>query len=263
MATNVRNATHAMAGYHPIAPMTLTTLDEDVSITDNLNDQQQLFVDWYLVTLNQTEAYRQAGYKGNEAALAVGGSQLIRVPKVARAVEKGLRSYSMSAAEALARLTDIARGDISLAIDENGDIDPRRLKQAGKGHLIKKFRRKTYTTMDTDGNERVVHETEIELHDPLDALRVIAKAHGLLVQKISIEHDEWKLSAIEGIRKGEVVYPALAAAFSTEIAAELFLAAGIAVPATATATADIVEGEYTEQDTDATTTPAQPDGEAS
>ena len=49
-----------------------------------LNDRQQKFVDAY--TGNATEAARIAGYTGSEPTLAVTGHELLRNPKVSKAI---------------------------------------------------------------------------------------------------------------------------------------------------------------------------------
>lgn len=237
----------------------LKAIDLDTDDDEPLTHQQMLFVDNYCITMNQTRAMKLAGYEGDETTLAVSGSHLIRVRKVAREVAKRLNTYTMSAAEVLVRLTDVARGDMGDALTETGDISPLQLKARGKSHLIKKYRRKTYTTMDTDGNERLVTETEIELHDPLEALRILAKAQGILVNRMSIETDQWKVDAIDGIRKGELTFDSLAELFNRSVATELFISANVPIrpPGSPTTPADVEDGIYTEETT-SPTTPAQP-----
>lgn len=229
--------------------MTLTA--DEIAEDRPLTDQQMLFVDHYMSTMNQMLAYKMAGYTGEEHSLAVNASKLMRIHKIAREVDRRLKNFTMSSNEVLVRLTDIARADIGNAIDENGNIDPQRMKRAGQSHLIKKIKRRSYTTMDIDGNERVVHETEIELHDSLEALTRLAKFHGLLVTRIQV--DDWQSQAIEDIRQGRIAYKALAQTFDVETAKQLFLRAGVAI----SKDSDTVEGEYSEttSDEDSTTVP--------
>jgi phage terminase small subunit len=48
-----------------------------------LNPRQRRFADFYLISLNATDAYKKAGYAGNDAVAASEGSKLLRHPKVA------------------------------------------------------------------------------------------------------------------------------------------------------------------------------------
>lgn len=233
------------SNYHALAT------DNEIPADERLNDQQALFVDWYCATLNQTEAYRKAGYVGDEDSLAAHASRLVSTGKVARAIQEKLQNHGMSAAEVLARLTDLSRADMSLAITETGDIDVKLLRRQGKGHWIKKYKRRTYTTMDTDGNERLVTETELELHDSLEALKYMGKFHGLVQTRLKIEVDT-DAQAIAAIKAGHISYDALVQGFDEQYAKRLFLAAQVSVPSSTPA--DTVEGEYSELES-----PAQPD----
>ena len=226
-----------MAG---IANALALTADESTDESP-LNDQQMRFVDYYVTTMNQTQAYELAGYTGEEHTLAIGASRLMRNAKVTREINKRLQNFTMTSNEILVRLTDIARADIGDSVNDNGDIDIKQLKRAGKSHLIKKVKKRTYTTMDQDGNDKVVSEVEVELHDSLDALKVLAKFHGLVMERLKVE--DWRSQAIEEIRQGKLAYNAVAQAFDVQIAKELFLSAGVPI----VRDEDIVDGQYTEQ----------------
>jgi hypothetical protein len=72
----------------------------------------------------------------------------------------------MSAEEALRLQADIARGDLTEFLTPLGQIDIDKLRQAGKGRLIKKLKQKTITKIGkTDKDDDTeIHETEIELY---------------------------------------------------------------------------------------------------
>ncbi len=75
-----------------------------------LNPKQRIFVREYLKDKNATRSYIAAGY-GKKGA-AVGASKLLRNPKVAEAVEKGLArlevKLELSAEKVLTRLSEFA-----------------------------------------------------------------------------------------------------------------------------------------------------------
>lgn len=133
-----------------------------------LTYKQRLFVAAYLggAKGNATEAARMAGY----AVPHPNGFKVLRLPAVRAAVEAQLKSAAMPAAEVLARLSEIASADIYdfITVDRKGGwkVDLRKARKAEKTGLIKKIK-------DTE------HGTEIELHSPLEALKELARVHGL------------------------------------------------------------------------------------
>ncbi len=70
-------------------------------------DKQRLFVEHYLRTWNASEAARQAGYKGSFRQI---GSENLSKPAIRAQIEERLAQAVMGANEALARLTEQARG---------------------------------------------------------------------------------------------------------------------------------------------------------
>ncbi len=71
-----------------------------------LNRRQRKFVNAMLETGNQTESARRAGYTGSDETLAVTGSQLIRNPKVAAALEAKEALLESSAVASQAELRE-------------------------------------------------------------------------------------------------------------------------------------------------------------
>lgn len=186
-----------------------------------ISPQMLAFVDHYIVTLNGTEAARLANYQGSDEVLASTASRLLRNEKVIAEISRRLERFAMSANEVLVRLTDIARADIADALSPQGAIDPLEAKRRGKSHLIKRFKTKEVTA-----DDKVTYETEIELHDSLKALELLAKYHDL-VNRVKI--DDWRSQAIADIRSGRINFDALAQAFDESLAKELFLLAGVPV----------------------------------
>lgn len=52
-------------------------------VAEGLNPRQRRFADFYLISLNATDAYKKAGYAGNDSVAAVEGHRLLINPKVA------------------------------------------------------------------------------------------------------------------------------------------------------------------------------------
>jgi phage terminase small subunit len=195
-------------------------------MTDRLTGKQQIWADAYIVTLNETESSRLAGYKGDDNVLAVQGHHNLRNPKIMAYVRERLEQHAMSAEEVLVRLTDIGRNDLGDCLNSFGQIDPLEAKRKGKSHLIKKFKVKTTTITEKDGTEKDIVETEIEMHDPLSALGLLTKYHDL-TNRVKIM--TWEDQAIADIQAGKIPFEALADAFDPDLATQLFKRAGVPI----------------------------------
>ena len=140
-----------------------------------LTSKQQAFIAAYLQSWNATHAAIQAGYSTKTARQQA--SRLLSNVNVAEEIEQKLAQLKMSGNEALARLSDIARGDLSDFVEVHGGvpvIDFEKAKQADKLHLLKKI---------TYGKGTI----SFEMYDKQAALNTIAKHHGLLNEKIEID----------------------------------------------------------------------------
>jgi len=130
--------------------------------------QRKLVIE-YLRDLHQRNAAIRAGYSAKTAE--VQASQILRKLKVQAAVNLGLQLHAMPADEVLARIAAHARGSMDDFLDEGGDIDLQQARKRGKLHLVK-------ARSVTKEGER------IELHDAQAALALLAKHHGLLVERV-------------------------------------------------------------------------------
>jgi hypothetical protein len=199
------------------------TSDPAAPPTKPLTTKQRAFVEAYLANgFNATKAARDAGYKSPHPE----GSRLLQNATVAAAVRARLTAAAMAADEVLARIAQIGRADFGdfLRVDEEtvtltwsvlpfapdaagqpdvagatdalakqGQVAPTDLVlytatvqrpvarldlqaagDAGLLHLVKKY------TLDTNG------KVSVELHDALDALKTLAKHHGLLVDRTEL-----------------------------------------------------------------------------
>jgi hypothetical protein len=182
--------------------------------------KQRVFVEAYFACgMNGTEAARRAKYKQPR----VSAQDLLRHPGVRAAIEERLAEAAMSANEVLARMTQIARGDMSdfLRVDEEQvtltwsvyeqapAADGRPDVAAALADLLLSGKVKpTDLVLATATVKRAVARLDleaageagllglikryqidkegkvsIELYDALDAQKTLAKHHGLLVEK--------------------------------------------------------------------------------
>jgi phage terminase small subunit len=140
-----------------------------------LSAKQKAFINEYLSDFNATRAAQRAGYGGDENTLAVTGSRLLRIDKVAEAIAARMQEKAMGADEVLRRLAEQARAEYSAYLTPDGTVDFARLIGDGKGHLVK-------------GIKETVQGRNIEFHDAQAALVQIGKHHKLFTDKVEVEH---------------------------------------------------------------------------
>jgi phage terminase small subunit len=147
-----------------------------------LNKAQEVFVSEYLQCFNATEAYSRAYPKAKRTTAGANGHELLKKAEIQEAITERLSRVHMSADEALKRLADMARGDVTEFISPLGAFDMDAVKAAGKGHLIKKIKQRTITKIGKGeaDEDTEVHDTEIELYDAQSAIEKILKVGGKL-----------------------------------------------------------------------------------
>lgn len=144
---------------------------------DGLNRKQRLFVEFYLSNgLNIDQAADQAGYDPKYARDLAYTHGTVRAT-----IEKRLKDAAMSTHETLARLTEFGRATVDHFVDADGNLDLSSEKARRNRALIKEI------VVDKFGAPR-----SVKLQDPQRALQTLAKAHGLLVDRVEhsgeIEH---------------------------------------------------------------------------
>ena len=151
---------------------------EDIPLTD----RQKRFVEQYATNgFNATGAAEVAGYQWPEKY----AYRIIRQPKIKAAIQARFKEHIMSADEVLARLTEQARGDIGNYIDDEGNVDFQKLKEEGKGHLVKSI-------SDSKYGKRV------EFYSSQAAMQLMAKYHRLFADRIeNITFDMSRLSNLQ------------------------------------------------------------------
>lgn len=201
----------------------------EIAVIDptELTPQMFLFINYYLILLNGTEAARVAGYSGDDATLAVTASRLLSDNRVAREIDARLAKHAMSANEVLAMYTAIARGDIADVVNGAGATDLDEAKRRGKSNLVKRYKVKVTNVTEGTGKdivEKQIIETEVEMYSRLEALNALAKYHNL-TNKVVVE--DWHTEIIALIKDGKAQYDEVAEEFGIDLAQELFESAGL------------------------------------
>jgi phage terminase small subunit len=159
-----------------------------------LSNKQRAFVEAYLANgFNATKAAIAAGYS-EKTAYSI-GSENLRKPEISEAVKQRLAELTMSADEALMRLSQQARGTMEDFLDDNrSTIDLAAADRAAQLHLIKKFTHHI--------GEK--HETvSIELYDAQAAQLAILKEQHLRAGEATERVDGMKLKAYIGFSPDE------------------------------------------------------------
>lgn len=163
------------------------------NLAEGLTGKQQAFINAYLTNgFNATDAARQAGYEGNENTLSSVGYENLRKPEISVIMNERLNEAAMSANEVMARLSEIARGEVDNFLDEDGKFDLQKARRLQKTKLLKKLKTKrTSKQVDTiqAGDEEsretletslMYEEVEFEMYSAHEALRDLGKYHKLL-----------------------------------------------------------------------------------
>lgn len=151
-----------------------------------LTVKQIRFIEEYCKHFNGTRAAIDAGY--SEATACEMGYENLRKPHIKERIDARLAALTMSADEALLKMSDFARGSFApflvLGDDEGVSIDLTSLPAQENLHLIKKIKQtKSFYEGSHTGTT-----TEIEIHDAKDAVKTILQMHGKLVEKRTIDH---------------------------------------------------------------------------
>lgn len=152
------------------------------SYMDGLTDRQRRFVEEYCVDFNATAAAKRAGY--SEHTAHVQGSQNLAKLSIRAAIDAYLDELSMTTSEAIHKLTRWGRGTIEPFVTDVGDLDLSSDSARQHLHLIRKSKITRRIERDPVGMPVAdIITTEIELHDPKDAVKTILQIRGKLVEK--------------------------------------------------------------------------------
>jgi phage terminase small subunit len=157
-----------------------------------LTTKRRVWLEEYLKCWNATEAARRSGLSHPNTQ----GPRLLLDVSIQKLIKSRLSEIHLSANEVLARISDIARGDMADLMDittmgftlklasvneETGElvINP-------NTKLIKKIKQKvtTFIAKKESDEDREVCETEIELYSAFDADALLGKYHKLFNDRV-------------------------------------------------------------------------------
>jgi len=147
----------------------------------SLTIKQELFINGYLKYRNASKAAELAGYSPNGKNYQQIGSENLSKLVISNEIENRLNEKALRANEVIARLSDMAMGDLALVADVKSQDD---LINHPYSHLVKKIKTKTRTFINTDGGIETETEVDLELHDPKSALDSLGKYWALFTDKI-------------------------------------------------------------------------------
>ena len=151
-----------------------------------LTQRERLFVLEYVNCWNIRKAALRTGL--SPATARVYGYTMMKRPAVQQAIQEFLETRITSAAMVVDRLVEIATGDFTEFLTHDPErnrvtVDLAKAYREGATGLIKKIRM-------TKGS------VEVELHDPLKALELLARHLGMLNDRQTIAFD-WRTEASE------------------------------------------------------------------
>jgi len=141
-----------------------------------LNAKQQRFVEEYCIDFNATAAAKRSGYS-EKTAYSI-GSENLRKPELKKAIADRVESLTMTADEAMVRMSNFARASLAsfVTIDENGRalVDLSSAEAQSNLQLLKKIKQ----TKTTIGPTVAEVYTEIEMVDAMGAVSKMLQVHG-------------------------------------------------------------------------------------
>jgi len=152
----------------------------EIMSSKKLTKANQVFISEYLKCFNGTEAYSRAYPKAQRDSARANATRLLANDDISDEINARLAEAHMTADEALKLQADIARGDITEFFTPFGNLDFDKLRESGKGRLVKKIKQKTVTKIGKgeDGEDTEILETEIELYPADTAQERILKITG-------------------------------------------------------------------------------------
>lgn len=184
---------------------TLAVKTPEQEALEHLNARQRKFIEAYLTNgFTGWKAAQTAGYGGENPqreSLSVIASKLLRHVHIRTIMNARLMEAAMPANKVLYKISQIADSDITEYMDDDGNVDIRAIKAAGKGFLLKRLKRKQskkVVTREAIGEKGQVEREELEtsvVHEEIDveaysaheALRDLLRVYNLAGnQQVSI-----------------------------------------------------------------------------
>ncbi len=139
---------------------------------DMLTPQEAIWLEAYFANgFNALGAAREAGYGSKYGALK--NAAYLNRKYLRPLIDERLNEMALPANEVLARLAAIARGSMEEFVDGRGKVSIQEGRRNQALHLVKSY---------SSG----ARGTSLELYSQLDALQLLAKAHGLLRERVDV-----------------------------------------------------------------------------
>lgn len=135
--------------------------------------EHQHFVILYVEYWNGRKAYQEVYPTCTEESARTNASRLLTNANVKEAVAEVSKTKLMPKEEILSRINSMAQINVQDYINDLGELDIPKIKEAGLGYMIKSI-------SDTKFGKR------IELHDQFKSLETLAKVHKLFDDKTEV-----------------------------------------------------------------------------
>lgn len=150
-------------------------LIEDMS-SDSFSDRERLFVAYYLKFLDKTKAAIESGYSIKSANVT--GHQIYNRSHVKATIKKFLERTIGDAYETRAKIAKFTNASLEYFVkinreDGTYELDLPKALDSGMFATLKKLK-------------PTKEGVEIELHNPLEALKMEGQAHGIFLEKVEI-----------------------------------------------------------------------------
>lgn len=158
-----------------------------VAVDGRLSERQAAFVREYLVDFNGTQAAIRSGYSDP----AITGSRLIRVPRIAKAIEAGRLSresrVAMTREHVLQELALLANSSLeNYVIDDDGQLRAAPGAPEGAMRAVQSIKRRVTTRVTKDGEEIKTVDVEFKLWDKPTPLKLMGKHTGLNLDRVEV-----------------------------------------------------------------------------
>ena len=161
-----------------------------------LNDRQRNFCVFYVANGgNGADAARKAGY--SEKTSTQTGHAIAHKKHVREAIKAVrdwyFRSLIIEKNEALAILSQFARGNLASVLDDDGEINGSKVKKAGR--IVE-----SYDVKVIEGQNGISVSKKVKLHDPRAAIDTLAKIAGWYREDLKLKIGDVEFSMAYGER---------------------------------------------------------------
>jgi len=169
-----------------------------------LSDDQLAFMAAYFeCNANGTRAWLKLHPDSSYNAAKSSASDYLTNPNLRATIRKVWEERAMSAEEAVARMSAIAKADLYpfIRVDEDGFTYFNFADEQAQEYLFLIKKMKTKRERRIEGNGKNAEEwegewVEVELHDAYQALRDTAKMHGKLTDKLDLSNKDGTLKSV-------------------------------------------------------------------